>query len=393
VKRIVFGFACLLAAFACRENPLPASSAAKPADAESAAESPPLENDNLLNTVFGATVIERDNEVHYESSAAHSIDGMFWTSWTAAPGGTLSGTFALAAPTRLRRLGVTLPVIADRRAATITIDASLDGTKWFPALRQTFPQDSDAARLFDITPIAARYLRVSLDTTAPVSVIKSIHAIGEETEPFVQPEIEGCWEINFEPARFIRSGARVIGTIGGMTLDGGTDGRVYRFMWLEQATWGYAAVAISPDGNRLTGTRWHEAIGPDHLGDGWMGQRVPCAPNGSIDLATTAGAILDRAGSWRMYAMDYDLAARLIRERPGKRFRVVARNFLNGGADKNRIAAESALIAVEEALRARGADRSRVEFVNAGSTADARTDSTPRRVMDSAVELQALPPR
>jgi F5/8 type C domain len=391
VNRLALALALCLAAFACREQPA-APAAVK--TAEEVESEIPLENDNLLNTVFGATVIDRDNELHYEESAAHAIDGLTVTSWTVAPGGKLDGTFALAAPTRLRRLGVTLPIVGNGTPATVVIEASLDGTKWFPALQQTFPQTTAEARMFDVPPMVARYLHVSVQTPAAVAAIKSLHATGEETEPYVQPDIAGCWEINFEPARFEHSGARITGTIGGMAVDGGTDGRVYRLMWLQQAMWGYAAVAISPDGKRLTGTRWHEAIGRDHLGDGWIGQRVPC--NDAPAIADSAASILRRAGVWRLYGVRFDrqdriladesaaaldLAAKLIAEQPQARFRVVSR----GGAAK--------LNAVREALRARGTDLARLEFATAGASGDARNDSTPRRVMDRGVELQTLPPR
>lgn len=410
MKRLVLVFACCLAVLACRRDPPPAPAAQEDEEVDSPFIETPqrLENDNLMNVAFGATVIDRDNEASYENSSAHAIDGMSWTSWNAATNGKLSGVFALAAPTRVRRLGVSLPIVPGGVPARLRIETSLDGAAWAPAFDKSIEQNSGKLRLFDVDPVVARYLRVSLDTSAPASAIESLYVMGEETAPFVQRPLEGCWEINYEPARFVRNGARVTGTIGDMVVDGGTDGRIYRLMWRKQAMWGFAAVAISPDGHRLSGNRWHEEVGPKNNGDGWFGRRVPCAASEPIDTAKIAASLLDRS-FWRMYGVRFDrqdrilvtesaealdLAARLIRERPRHRFRVIAREFRETTLAKNRSRCLAKLDAMREVLRARGVDVARIEFVNAGTERNpVGVDSTAQRILDSGVDLQAVPPR
>lgn len=387
--------------------------ACKPA-AEPAAKAEPvkadvrLENDNLLNIVFGTAVIERSNELSYESSVVHAFDGTPMTGWRSAPGGRLTTTVSLGALTRLRRLGVTVPANPGLSPVGLLVEASLDGRSWRKALDTKIDPASGDPQLFDVPGnVDARYLRITpVEPVDYYTTVMSLHATGSELAPFVQPPIEGCWEINHEPARFERRGARVTGVFGAMILDGGSDGRTYRLQWRERMNWGYAAVSVSADGNHLSGLRWHEEVNPKHNGDGWLGTRVPCTAAAQLDGAKIVDALIARAALWRLYGVRFDrqdrilasesasaldLAAALIRDHPRHRFRVVARELRDSEA-KNRARGETKLNAVRDALRARGADLSRIEFFNAGDERpELSVDFTGQRAMDSGVELQVLP--
>ncbi len=386
--------------------------ACKPAERAATPEPPKaeerLENDNLLNIVFGTAVIERSNELSYDASVVHAFDGTLITGWRSAPGGRLSTVVSLGAVTRLRRLGATVPPNPTHAPVGLLFEASLDGKSWRKALDTKIDPANGAPQLFDVPAIDARYLRITpVEPLDYYTSVLSLWAAGSEIAPFVQPPIEGCWEINHEPARFERRGARVTGTFGAMILDGGTDGRVYRLQWRERMNWGYAAVSISADGNHLSGLRWHEEVNPKHNGDGWIGTRVPCSAAPPLDGANIVDALIARAALWRMYGVRFDrqdriiasesasaldLAAALIRDHPKHRFRVVARELRETVDARNRARCEMKLNAVREALRTRGADLSRVEFHNAGSERpELSVDFTSQRAMDSGVELQVLP--
>lgn len=393
---------CLLLLAACKPAAQPPAAAPQTPPAEGR-----LENDNLLNIVFGTAVIERSNELSYDASVVHALDGTPLTIWRSAPGGRLSTVVSLGALTRLRRVGATVPPTVEAPAGLL-VEASLDGKTWRKALDAKIDPAKAEPQLFDVPNVDARYLRITaVEPVDYYTSVASLHAIGSEIAPFVQPPIEGCWEINHEPARFERRGARVTGTFGAMILDGGTDGRVYRLQWRERMNWGYAAVSISADGNHLSGLRWHEEVNPKHNGDGWLGTRVPCTAAPAIDGANIVDALIARAALWRMYGVRFDrqdriiadesasaldLAAALIRDHPKHRFRVVARELREPVDAKNRARADAKLQAMREALRARGADLSRIEFFNAGNTRpELSVDFTGQRAMDSGVELQVLP--
>lgn len=395
---------CLLLAAACERAP------EEPAAAAPAAPPPieRLENDNLLNLVFGAAVIDRSYELNYETSAAQVIDGTPQSNWTSAPGGRMVATLSLAAPTRLTRLGATVPKDKSAAPERIRFEASMDGKSWRTVLDTPLRYDVLGPQLFDIEPVDVHYLRMT--ATEPhdyYSHISSLYAIGSETAPFVQPPIEGCWEINNVLARFARHGARVAGTIGGTVVDGGSDGRVYRFMWLEQAMWGYAAVSVSPDGMRLSGVRWHEEVNPAHNGDGWLGKRVPCTTQATIDGARIVDSLIRRSARWRLYGVRLDagdrlmpvesesaldLVHQLVRTHPRHRFVIAAREYRASSEERNRARCQAKLEAVRAALAARGTDLSRVQFTNAGPERhELAADFTTQRAMDSALELQVLP--
>ena len=412
MNRLAVALVCLLALTACEraERPAPPQRGDVPPAKRTTDEDVSLENDNLLNLVFGAAVIDRSDELSYETSVAHALDGTRMTSWASAPGGKQTATFSLAAPARIRRLGASIGASRGNAPAGVRFETSLDGKTWTSAVEARFKFENSQPQLFDVPSADTRYLRVSAIEPSYHSHILSLHAIGTETAPLQQPSIEGCWQINsVVPARFVRTGARVIGTIGPMIVDGGTDGRVYRLMWRERAMWGYAAVSISAGGQHLSGVRWHEEVNPKNNGDGWLGRRVPCADTTPIDTAQIVDQIISRAGVWRLYgvrldaqdrivaaesANALDLAAKIVREHPSHRFRVIAREYRESTEEKNRARCTARLNAVRDALRARGTDLNRVELIVAGSErGPLSVDFTSLHVMDSGVELQVVPAR
>lgn len=365
-----------------------------------------METDNLLNLAFGASVIDRDNEGHLEVSAAHAIDGTATTPWTSAPGGRLRGVFSLPAPARIARVGVAVLATRSKAKATLRFETSLDGTTWSKPIDLPLTFESAAPQLAD-AGVVARYLRVSLDSPDYEKAVLSLYAIGAETAAPVQPPLDGCWEINGQPARFHRNGARVAGVIGKMAVVGGTDGRVWRLMWLDHPMWGYAAVTTGADGQHLSGVRWHEEINPKHNGDGWLGRRVPCTSDAAIDNARIVDAVIRRTGMWRMYGVRFDaqdrilaadskdaldLAAQLVREHPQHRFRLIAREFRAPDDKENRARCQRKLDAVRDALQARGTDLTRIELVNAGTEiSELNIPFTSQQAMDSGVDLAVVP--
>lgn len=409
MNRFAAVLVCLLALAACREAEEPPAPSA-PEKRTEQDDAGALENDNLLNLVFGAAVVDRSGELSYEASVAHALDGSRRTPWVSAPGGKQIAILSLAAPTRIARVGASVAPNRGNAPAGILFETSPDGTAWTKAFEARLKHDNRLPQLFDVAPVDARFLRVSAIEPAFQSHILSLIVNGTETAPVAQPSIEGCWVINaVVPARFVHTGSRVTGTIGPMVVDGGTDGRVYRLMWLEKMMWGYAAVSISGDGQHLSGVRWHEEVNPKNSGDGWIGKRVPCEQTIAIDTAKVVDDIMRRAAVWRLYgvrldaqdriiaaesANALDLAAKIMREHPRHRFRIVAREFRESTEEKNRARCNAKLNAIREALTARGTDLARIEFTIAGSErGPLSVDFTSLHVMDSGIELQVLPLR
>ena len=404
MKRLAVAAAALLLAAACERPADPATDTAPVK-----AVQPPIviENDNLLNLVFGGAVVERNNELNYEDSVAHALDATSTTAWRSAPGGKLSGTFSLAARTKLGRVGVT---VGNDAPAAMRVETSLDGKSWQPLIETNLDGRKRDPQLFDARGTEALFLRFNFPDRDYHNAVLSLYVTGSETAPALRPPLAGCWTINHTmPAKFEQRGARVYGTIDDILVDGGSDGRFYRVMWREGMQWGYAAVSVSADGNHLSGVRWHEEVNPKHNGDGWLGVRVPCTDSNSLDSEHAAKQILDRATLWRIYGLRLDrqnrviedestdalqLAAKFIRDNPNKRFQLVAREFREPSEERNRASANAILEAAKNALAKHGADLSRVATRNAGTERHhLSVDFTSLRVMDSCVELQVLPPQ
>jgi hypothetical protein len=84
-----------------------------------------------------------------------------------------------------------------------------------------------------------------------------------------------------------------------------------------------------------------------------------------------------------------DAAAALIRSAPSQRFRIIAREFRNNDPAVSLRATQSRIDAVRAALRARGIDEARVQFVADGSKrTDADTPSAVQRMLWSRIDLE-----
>jgi hypothetical protein len=406
VKRLAVLAACLLLLGSCRRAEAPKAEKAPPPGSLFDKATLRVENDNLLNLAFGASVIDRQNEGHFEVSAAHAIDGTAMTPWISAPGGPIGGVFSLPAPSRIDRLGVMVDATQSKANVTLHFETSLDGTTWTKAADLPLTFTSSAPQLANAN-VTAQYIRIALDSPDYEKSILSLYAIGRETAPPVQPPLDGCWEINGQPARFTGNGARVAGVIGSMAVVGGTDGRVFRLMWLDHPQWGFAAVTTGADGQHLSGVRWHEEVNPKHNGDGWFGRRVPCASDALVDNAKVVDHVIRRTGFWRMYGVRFDaqdrlmaadsadaldLAAQLVREHPQHRFRLIAREFRAANEQENRARSQRKLDAVRDALKARNTDLSRIELVNAGTQiSELNIPFTSQQAMDSGIDLMVVP--
>jgi hypothetical protein len=377
VKR--FALSLLLLGIACTR-------AEEPAAPERPAVAPP-ETTNLLNLAAGAVALDRTAEMTYESSVVHALDGTSATYWSSPPDGpNQTLTFALPALTRLTHVGASTAAEPANAPATIEFEVSADGAEWTPLTIMRVTPSHDFQKV--AAGAETRFLRVT--TSAPphqaFAVIRSVVAEGRELEPPRPGSIDGCWWIDGMPARFERRGSRFTGVIltpeRPLYLDGGFDGRAYLAMWLKAPMWGHAALTVSPDGRHLSILQWHEDVVWDHTGEGHVGQRADCT-DAPFEQAAIVDGVLARAGRYSMYGLRFDTQERLtadsgpavdalmqlLARHASQRFRIVAREFHKGSPERR-------LASLREALRDRGADVARIEFVDAGSDPAGRAIST-----------------
>lgn len=338
--------------------------------AAAAAPKDDAERGSLIDIANGATVISRTGETFLGVAADAAIDGETGTFWQNPPHDLpQSIVIGLAARSRIERVGIrsSKPELS---ANHVQFEASLDGIAWRPlaTISAVVKQDAQWA---DVAPTEASYLRVTVvDGRAGNDVrLHSIIARGKELEPPRLGKIEGCWSFNGRPAVFERGGGRILGVVDAgkqpIYLDGGGNGRVYRFVWIRGNDYGLAMMTVSPDGKHLTALVWHEEAIPMFRADSWYGEPAPCGgtPRPRDDVPQ---ALLRRAGRYSAFG-DYFP--------PGDR--IVAHEFREPTPEKNRQRAQQEL------------ERLHLKGVAAGSDAPRQIPGTDAmRLIYSSVDVE-----
>jgi hypothetical protein len=416
--------AAILLLFACRgEQSAPPP---KPANAAAVPSPDAAESDSLTNFAYGATIASRTGEAMLERSAIAAIDGDPSTHWL-APGSDFpqSITIELAVPSRIQRVGVRAPEKQSMAGKEIVFETSMDGRAFHPLGTMPSKAPAPAKRpvananpipepqwLDTVQPVEAAFLRVTVPAPSVengTAALDSVLALGRELAPPPRPTLDGCWTVNGRAAAFATRGGRTAGAMqyahDTLTFDGAHDGRFWRFEWVRGAEFGYAAVAVSPDGQRLNGVQWHEEIIPLFFGDSWFGQHVECGGHAAAAAASAdvANEFLKRTGRHSLYALrfaadgtlDADASAEqlawladAIKRQPHPR--LVAHEFRERSAQANRARAQRALDSLAKALQNAGIDPRRVTFIAAGSdNARQIPGSEAARELYSTVDLEA----
>lgn len=404
----------LLLLAACGGEPPPSEKPRPQATTTSTAAAEPypddIDDDNLLNLAYGASVVSRTGELSLENSVVQGIDGMSHTRWTSPPNGAAQEmVFAFGGPSRVERLGVTTIAGPHQIPEQVRFEASLDGRKW----REVLTLQPKGTELRPVTPFEARYIRLTtIEEKEGYAVFNSFHAIGRETAPPQKHSLDGCWTVNLQPARLVQNGARVTGVIDGKTptyLDGATDGRVARVLWMRGPTWGYAAITVTPDGQALSAATFFQEPLNGNYGPAWFGERCEEKASGFRPLGVTAQQATPPRGPapdaqlffkvarrYSLFEFDsasLDVAASLIAAAPSQGFRVVAHEFRSTDPRENEQRSAARIAEVRRELAKRGVDLKRVEFVASGSS---RKDAEPtyaiQRLLYSRVDLEFFRP-
>ena len=341
------------------------------------------DGDNLLNIAYGAAVVSRTEELDLEHSAVQAIDGMFTTYWESPRGNAnQSMVFSFGAPVRIDRVGLISRAGEDQMPAKVRFFASADARAWREVGTLATKVTTDP-QVMKVTPFEANFLRVdTADPTDREVTIISIQAMGEEIYPAEVKPFDGCWTINGERTLIVQRGARITGVMGEKprltAIDGGTDGRVARVMWMRGPMWGYAAMTVSADARHLSALTFHKNPLTGYTGRAWIGER--CESNDQIEAMPPAHFI-NRAGHWTLNGLAFDEREQLIESMsrdtldtvakiiagapPNQRFRITAYEFRHA-KDENRQRTAARIASLRSALEARNVDLSRVDLAAKG---------------------------
>ena len=372
-------FTLLVLLAACRQETAP------PAPAAPEGPVPEAERANLLNIGYGAAVVSRTGELTLDHSALRAIDGDPVSGWSSPPNDPQQTMlFSLAAPARVKRIGVLIPPAPNVTTKSLSLATSADGLS-FTRVDGVEVKASSEIQWFPATVPSARYVRVEVaEGGHQVASLRSVHLDGEWLAPPSVAPIEDCWNVNEVAAGFAEREGRVGGWLETSPektqLDGGRSGSVYRFAWVRGPQWGHALVTLTPDGKRLSGMKWHELTGGHSVGGTWFGERGPCTASGmNPDLVVET--FLRQAGWYPLYSLHFDdsdalaeaasagglrLLENIVKSGSSHRFRLAAREYHEETPEANRRRAEKRLGTLRDALAKRGVDLTRVDFAPLG---------------------------
>jgi hypothetical protein len=363
------------------------------------------ERSSLLDVTRGATVVSRTGEAMLITSAIATIDGEIGTYWTPPPHDyPQSIVIALAASSRIDRVGFRSLAALHAEANHVTFERSTDGANWQPLAAMTTRHVS-TAQWMDVAPAEAAYLRVTIPDAAFPDHDARVHSLFAHGTEMAAPKngaIDGCWSINGEAAKFAEHGTRVTGVVEQgkqpLFLTGGTNGRIWRFNWIRGNDYGYTALTVSPDGKHLSALNWHEEAIPLFTAFPWFGDRGGCAVTPLRDDVPIA--LLHRAGRVSLFALQFDAngnlladasreelqsLASIIRGVPGL-LRIVAHEF-RYDSKRNKEITQREIASIRAALA--NVDLARFEFVAAGSDSPRQVpESDAARAIYSSVDVE-----
>ncbi len=359
---------------------------------------------SIVSLARGNTVVSRTGELMLDSSALRAIDDDPQTVWLPPPNDLpQSMTIALPARARIDRVGIrtdeTLPV------KHVMFEGSSDGVT-FREIATIGSKETIDPQWFDVPSSEATHLRVTIvDRVTPGREvrIRSILVGGSELEAPHPGELAGCWSLNDTTARFERHGSSVTGvaTMGKipMQLDGGFDGRGYRFNWTRGNDYGYAFVAVSPDGRHFNAIEWHEEAIPLFNGDSWFGEKSPACSTPPIE-AEERERYLRRAGRYSLFGIRFHEDGSIDREESADSLRwlarfsannpvqLVAHEFRRGTPAQNRAIAQRELVALRAELERAGATTN-ITYVAKGSDAPRQEPASDvARALYSTVDVE-----
>lgn len=348
-----------------------------------------LDRVNLANIAHGASIVSRTGESTLDVSAVQMIDGDPSTAWlTPLYDLEQSAVIALPSRSRVEQLGAKRAGSARAGFHALRIERSLDGVHFEPFTTLELADKADY-QVTPVTPAEALYLRATPEQpTGSYIQLNSLIALGRPLEPIAPRTIGGCWSINGSSAAdLVQNGATFSGTLDGLAVDGGSDGRSFRFAWTRGPEYGVGIVTVTPDGKHLSGIKWYEEAFPLFLGGSWLGDRVPCRAK-PIARGDVFQIFMTRFGRFPLYGLGFDGEGRLAAgSEPAvdrlARFLTVNRrspwNLANHGDPRQNASLRAALLQ-------RHVDLTNVAFLQRAPLRDPFTE--PMRALYGSVDLE-----
>lgn len=236
-------------------------------------------------------------------------------------------------------------------------------------------------------------------------------AYGEQKTKTAVPSVSGTYDTNFEKFRLQQEGASVSGCYehaGGLITNGGIDGRVTRFTWVQDNERGPAVLTFSPDGKELFGLWWADSE-PNGVGNIWTGRKVSdtvgTCPHwkGAQTASSQLAKDITETGRARIYGINFDTDSdvikpeskaaldnivKLAKEKGDWKFTIEGHTDLTATAAYNQSLSEKRATAVKAYLATAGVAPTRMAAQGLGATKPVADNGTAMgRAQNRRVEL------
>lgn len=314
-------------AFALAVATLAATPSTSPAKAGAAAEI------NLTSYANGAWILKKPAEYDESWSAFWMLDERGDSGWATPKGvvGPQEVLIVLAERSMINALefdsGSTDGDSAGSRSAKdVVVEVSdVSSTAGFAVIASVSLKPKADKQRFEVAkPLPGRWLRLTIRNNhgSPEYVeLMDFRAYGTQLTKAPPPTLSGTYETNYGNFHLQQDGAAVTGCYehdNGLVTNGGLEGRVTRFTWVQERRRGPAVLAFSPDGREMLGLWWNEGA-TTTAGQIWSGRKtsdaVGACPHwksgrsGSSQLASD----LSSAGRARIYGINFDTDSDVIK--------------------------------------------------------------------------------
>lgn len=377
---------------------------------------------NLLSFAQGAWIVGKPAEFDSRWSALRLLDERSDTGWASPQGKVGPQVMVVLLPERsvvsaleFDTAQVDGDAAGSRAARDVVVEVSATGaTSGFEVIaRAALQPKADRQRFRVDKPVEGRWLRLTIRNNHGATdyvELMEFRAYGEQKTRTPAPSLSGTYETNWGKFHLQQEGAAVSGCYeydGGVLANGGIDGRVTRFTWVQGNRRGPAVLAFSPDGKEMLGLWWH-ANQVDRPGELWSGRKVSDAvdicPHWKPDAQGSQLANdLATAGRVRLYGINFDLDSdrirpeskaaldrivKLARDKPDWTFTIEGHTDATAGAAHNQALSEQRAAAVKGWLVAAGVAKERLAIQGLGASQPiADNQSAIGRAQNRRVEL------
>ena len=288
---------------------------------------------NLMSFANGAWMVKKPPEYDESWSAFWLLDERSQTGWATPKGVVAPQELVVVLPEQsvIKTIEFDSASVdgdgeGSRAAKDIVLEVSNQGpTSGFETIATVSLKAKKDQQRFTVSKLVpARWVKLTIKNNhGSVEYIElfDFRAYGEQKTKTAAPNLSGAYDTNFEKFRLQQDGASVTGCYEhayGLVTNGGVDGRVTRFTWVQKELHGPAILTFSPDGKEMMGLWWEEGQ-TDGNGNIWTGKKVSdtvgTCPHwkGAQTASSQLAKDMVQSGRARIYGILFDTDSDVIK--------------------------------------------------------------------------------